>query len=739
MVLVVGNHELFEEVSGKLKPNKNQPVVKHIPLEKAQNLKHEWAYDAKKIDKKIHKYIDDKKSFVFYRHNPYSNACEDADDAVFEICAIFKEAFLLVVGNDEYIEDEIQNDIQIVAHFARLENENYISLIKDLENPDFKSRFIGGAVFTLLVLPNVDQLKKALEEELNLPIRNLKIIYSGHSPSDGSWYLGDALFYASNLKEMLKSIPQRYNPKIHIYLNACYGLAFAKDIADINVLRSVFDMVIKDEEEMKPFFEIRTAQEIMEYAGDSKHVESDSNYLNSYHMNLNKCITKMMIKIWRKVPNLEPLNKLNGVFVLPFAFGPLDGAGILPDLFKTITEKYDLPKLRGATEKLDDRLNGEGIADDRPKDPQLIVFPAARGDSTLFRWHNFNMLVDGGLIKRPPCFWETVRRLPNDQKLDIVVVTHYDSDHIAGILRLFEEKENGSLHLPIDIGELYTMIPSIENPSGTRSIDQGSKLVKNAKNLLASSNVKNLETNCQNAICKKTFDNNDRLCIYMLTPTKENLPKECKPIMRSRLTPPNIGSASLLIECYKGSSNECQRALLTGDAPPKAILQGLHTLRKNDKLNSTTQGNCYCYLFDYVDMPHHGAYGYSEKNSTDQCCCEDFDYTNDPDLFLSHIQTRACVVSTDGKRYGHPQDESLEILKSHLEANTIRKLFFTYRKDPDRDISLKLEGQNTKCVFACNDPSSTSQHCCFLFNLSLHKAWKCKISKIAEEGIEYDY
>ena len=303
---------------------------------------------------------------------------------------------------------------------------------------------------------------------------------------------------------MLKSIPQQYNPKIHIYLNACYGLAFAKDIADINVLRSVFDMVIKDEEEMKPFFEIGTAQEIMEYAGDSKHVESDSNYLNSYHMNLNKCITKMMIKIWRKVPNLEPLNELNSVFVLPFAFGPLDGAGILPDLFKTITEKYDLPKLRGATEKLDDRLNGEGIADDRPKDPQLIVFPAARGDSTLFRWHNFNMLVDGGFIKHPPCFWETVCRLPNDQKLDIVVITHYDSDHIAGILRLFEE-ENG---LPIEVGDLYTMTPPNNNRSthrlNTRSKRHGNKLVQLAE-LQVSKHlncVKNLVTDCTNPIWK---------------------------------------------------------------------------------------------------------------------------------------------------------------------------------------------------------------------------------------------
>ena len=60
------------------------------------------------------------------------------------------------------------------------------------------------------------------------------------------------------------------------------------------------------------------------------------------------------------------------------------------------------------------------------------------------------MLVDGGLTKHPPCC-----RLPHNQKVNVVVVTHFDSDYIRGILRLFEEDE-----LPIDIGELYTVKPS---------------------------------------------------------------------------------------------------------------------------------------------------------------------------------------------------------------------------------------------------------------------------------------
>ena len=197
------------------------------------------------------------------------------------------------------------------------------------------------------------------------------------------------------------------------------------------------------------------------------------------------------------------------------------------------------------------------------------------------------MLIDGGYLNprnrlgMSPCFWETVRRLPTNQKLDIVVVTHYDEDHIAGILRLFEEKGG----LPIKVGTLYTVEPFNEEPVNTRSKQQGKDLVdmaERAKTSQCLEKVLNLETNC---ICSKESSvTNDHLWIYMITPTEENL-HEAHQDISSRMSPANIGSASLLIKCYIGSSGEYRYALLTGDAPPRAILDGLDELKDGDILN----------------------------------------------------------------------------------------------------------------------------------------------------------
>ena len=283
-----------------------------------------------------------------------------------------------------------------------------------------------------------------------------------------------------------------------------------------------------------------------------------------------------------------------------------------------------------ALSKLSDRNYGTGV-DLKPADPQLIVFPGANGDSTLFRWHNFNMLVDGGRLKKSPCFWETVCRLPKNQKLDIVVVTHYDEDHIAGILRLFEEKDG----LPIKVGTLYTVGPLDKQPT-TRSPNQGNELWKLARGSSQCERVLNLNTKCQVPIfSKRASATGDCLYIYMVTPTQNNL-KQARQDMRS-LTAPNVGSASLLIKCFIRSIQHHRYALLTGDAPPQAIINGLDTLKANGILNYDKNNH---YAFDYVDMPHHGAYT-SNPDHLD----------NNPRLFLSHIHTKVCVVSTNGKNH----------------------------------------------------------------------------------------
>jgi hypothetical protein len=79
-------------------------------------------------------------------------------------------------------------------------------------------------------------------------------------------------------------------------------------------------------------------------------------------------------------------------------------------------------------------------------DPAITIemLPVRLGDCLLVECHRpplrpWRMLIDGG----PPDCWPVVRerlaRLPaDDRRIDLVVVTHIDSDHIGGLLPLFE-------------------------------------------------------------------------------------------------------------------------------------------------------------------------------------------------------------------------------------------------------------------------------------------------------------
>ena len=728
LVLVVGDDELYKKVSDLIdfKPQDssiNPPIVKHIPVELAQKLKsNEWALNAQLIDKKVHTCISDEKSFVFYRHGSYSNLHESADEAVAEICKIFRDEYLLVVGDDNRIEINIQIDIQIVAYLAGLRNEDFQILCKNLQQSSDHC-FVGTiARFTLLVLPDVDHLKKELKEKLQHPYRTLTVIYSGHGYSDGSWALYDDSFCASDLLEVLKSIPPvQHDFRLLVYLNCCYGLTFAKKISNTDLLFSAFGVKFDDIKGSKNFpakLKDWSQKRIIKYAenpcsdGDSK-----------CHKSINDCITYQIIKMWELAGySIMKLNVNDKKFlgsIVPFAFGPLDAKGVLHELAnKEYPCTVPIEITRADPKPLDCRLSGIGV-DPEPADPQLIVFPGGRGDSTLFRWHNFNMLVDGGHMhsstrrSKSPCFWETVRRLPGNQKLDIVVVTHYDEDHIAGILRLFEE-ENG---LPIGIGKLYTVTPFDRNTPTTRSERQGIELVDLAERSKRSNHLEdvlNLNTDCVKPICSSQFSE-DILCIYMVTPTEENLQKARDNITRESAA--NRGSASLLIKCYIASSQQHRYALLTGDAPAQAIINGLDTLRANQGILGVNAYQNDHYSFDYVDMPHHGACTKDHPDSLD----------DNPRLFLSRIHTKACLVSTNGKLYGHPQDKSLEFFKNSLEYRTIKMLFFTHCKRNKVDIRPKLAPQLDYCVFANNDPSNESQPTkCFLFNLHTLKYQECE-------------
>eukprot|EP00736_Rhodelphis_marinus_P013653 Rmarinus@m.10117 len=320
----------------------------------------------------------------------------------------------------------------------------------------------------------------------------------------------------------------------------------------------------------------------------------------------------------------------------------MDPRGIIKDLFlPQSTFNWSRFKWSGrAREKLE-----KSASPLKTSLPTLYSFPAGFGDSTLFSWKNCNVLIDGGISSSKPCFWPIVRGLP---KLDAVIVTHYDKDHISGIIRLVESKA-------MDISTLYTLTCSSDSEAG-RSAKQGLRLLRSA-------NRQKLSVVDTLADTEYTYsEDGDEVRIVMVTPQKIDANK-CRAEMEKLgrdLSAPNEGSVSLYIECKSKAWGKPWMALLTGDAPSCKIVNGLKNKFKD---KSPT--------FDYVDVPHHGS------------------WNNEPKKLLDYLnKCKVCVVSTNGKRHCHPDKETVEELRNRLQDGRIDKVAFTYsnpQRRPDQD------------------------------------------------------
>ena len=683
------------------------PMVLSLSQAEQMTLKNKYTQQAltwtnsEPIQNEVSNFLEKCQPFFFYKNGQYSNAspATPIDRVVNVVCReIYWDHYFLVIGDDSGLEEELMQDIKIIASLAQLDDTDIKRLHNLLSSSDSKIAFCYGerAVLTLLIFPSASELKKILNEKMTLnPGRNFTIIYSGHALHNGSWVLPDGdSFDASDLLEVIDQATSglKHFPPITIVLNCCYGWVFANDIGEIKNLTL--------------FLELRLDGKC---ANLEQMVMDENNCLSE---ELNESITKALLYIYNATlsshkPNTATiLKKVNGfdVSVLPFSVGPLHAKGILCSFLNIppgqYSEKFDWSSVRKPLARHDPLLNSE------PPDPQLIVFPAHRGDSTLFRWHNFNMLVDGGYLMSSPCFWETVRRLP---KLNVVVVTHFDSDHIRGILRLFKER-----NLPIDIGELYTVQPQPckNKKRKSRSSCEDNLLLKKAKEHNEKKKkqgkdeiqVKDLITNPQELIIDKTFDNGNILHVFMVTPDKNDLQKagELLPCEKNDSKIANAASASLLIKCYIKEVNEYRYALLTGDAPGNTIITRLADTDKVAKIPKRKE----LYCFDYIDMPHHG----SASEATD------------PQAFLSQVESRLCVVSTNSIMYNHPDAGTVKL----LNTKKIQMILFTYKaqrngykcnkKTIDRDIRKEFD---SKCTydFANNKIKDCNAKECIKVNL----------------------
>lgn len=359
----------------------------------------------------------------------------------------------------------------------------------------------------------------------------------------------------------------------------------------------------------------------------------------------------------------------------------------------------------------------------------LRVYPANDGDSFLLNFKDIIFIIDGGYINTYKNFVKKdLQKLhSNNIRVNYLIVTHIDQDHISGINRLIEENNiskiieidnvwhNSLKHLELKrdnntgketnpvIENIITQsylkeqvvgennISAIQGSTLSRLINEGNykwneafnrmaistnnnqviEIAKDIKLILLSPNNDKIDKLCnfwQKELLKFGFldeVSNDKIFddAFEIMISKQKCKKRQKVTDISKTTDPVNDLLSVSFNEDDSASNGSsiafviegnnKRILFLGDSHPSLVCQSLKTYYKSDE---------FPIYFDLIKISHHGSFA-----------------NNSPEL-LSLIQTDKMIFSTNGKKHGHPDKETIAHIISGGNKNL--KLYFNYSSEP---------------------------------------------------------
>lgn len=588
------------------------------------------------------------------------------------VCQVGKALHFLILGEAEGLENDLERDVAIIAHQAGLDFSATFAVLDGISEI-----YNDNGAFVLLNTPNKQVLEEKMKEHLTaVPSLDVNVYYSGHAFEDGSWFLSDDCSYTGeDLCQFIESCRinenRRFGGDLKVYLDSCYGLSFAKAVGMTDekwkTSLSFLKMMLKpdeSDEELPQDAELHTDATFQLFKKDLEllggldtviecatlELQSESEVNNYVEANkiFTKCIVECLKKDFRVFPSKSFTEDKLQMYFFPFSIGELDPSGVLMDLYNPIISdglKNYLVSLkssnvsRGKSDVKLERANENFL--DAANDPTIYCFPAGYGDSTFIRFRCVNILIDGGVSKCNPCFWPVVSRLPTNERLDVVILTHQDIDHLRGIERLI-------LTLPDDafVKQLYCLDPPKNTPDNiSPNATKGGIIVWEA---------------AENKKCAKALrigeeisfdiDENFKMTLQFLAPT-EAAAEKARSWMKRSLTAPNLASAVVYLAVLdkKNQNKIVCNALFTGDAPSSAVLHGMKTYNIPNAIT-------------YVDVPHHG----SKENKPEL-------------LFNDNFTCQVACISTNGKQYFHPDVGTLDHLVKQFKSKKITKqLLFTY-------------------------------------------------------------
>lgn len=384
----------------------------------------------------------------------------------------------------------------------------------------------------------------------------------------------------------------------------------------------------------------------------------------------------------------------------------------------------------------------------------IEVFPASEGDSILVSTESSNVLIDAGLSETyhtsiKPRLLELARDF---KKLDLFVVTHIDEDHIEGAIELLTENGENSDSRIIDILQVWhnsyrhlqfdkearigafekeilrgiissgkNTVGSTSNESKEISAKQGSSL---ASLLLAgnyswnesfqnkavqskteekvqikindisltlvspdSNKLKRLETKWRGYLQQKKlnfvfsqdkiFD--DAFEFVLLNsnniseedvhkPISSAYPKFDDLITEEKATDRSITNGSSIAFVMEAAG---KKILFLGDAHPDIIIKQLENMDRNE------HNRVY---FDLVKISHHG----SDKNTSLE--------------LLKLIDCSKFIISTDGKKHGHPALSTFAKI-IHESCGRPLEVYCNYQTNNSKLMEKLIESCDFQCSF----------------------------------------
>jgi len=321
----------------------------------------------------------------------------------------------------------------------------------------------------------------------------------------------------------------------------------------------------------------------------------------------------------------------------------------------------------------------------------IELFPASDGDAIVLTWGRAlspkRMLIDAGRASAWPAIKKAYKDLPEAERLfELLVVTHVDADHIAGVLKMLRDPECPLRFKEVWFNAYHHLVGGDMEMFGVEQGEALSDILKQAPerwNRSFGGGAVVIETSGE--LPRLTIEG---LEITLLSPTRQKLQAlasiwktwlKSEKLDRDQTPDPEPKAPFMIPEGYEsfggrpdveslagsptttdtkaanGSSIAFavsyggKRLLLAGDAHCDVLAASMLRLSKEER------------QFDLVKLPHHGSQGNLSRP------------------LLAAWDCRRFAISTNGAQHNHPDPEAVARLL--VDTRGKKELFFNYRHE----------------------------------------------------------